>query len=85
MLATKFSPSLHLHCYNQVAKIVTLIFSLLCLFQKRLPSIATKKLQVKIVVFKLQSKTLLVTRRVVLLKHCIVQNVPFSLQNQKKM
>ena len=58
-------------------------YSVKLLLLKFLPSIATKKLNVKIVVFKLQSITLLVTRIVVLLVHCIVQNVQFSLQNQE--
>ena len=44
ILATKFSPLLLLHCYSQVAKIVTLIFRLFCLLQKCLPSIATKSI-----------------------------------------
>ena len=34
LLATELSPSLLLQCYNQVAKIVTLIFRLFCLLQK---------------------------------------------------
>ena len=41
------------------------------------------KLLVEIVVCKIQSLTLLVTRSVVLLVHCIVLNVPISLLNQK--
>ena len=43
---------------------------------KCLRSIETQKLHVKIVVFKLQSINLLVTRRVVLLVHCLVRSVP---------
>ena len=42
-----------------------------------------KKLQVKIVVTKLQETILYGTRRVVLLVHCIVLNVPISPQNPK--
>ena len=34
ILATKFSPLLLLHCYNQVAEIVTLSFRFFCLLQK---------------------------------------------------
>ena len=41
------------------------------------------KLLVKIVVCKLQSLTLLVTGKKVLLVHCIVQNVPISLLHQE--
>ena len=33
-LATNFSPFFLLHCYNQVANILTLIFRLICLLQK---------------------------------------------------
>ena len=83
ILATKFSPLFLLHCYGQLSKIVTLIFRLFCLLQKWLLWTEMLKLLVKIVVFKLQSITLLVTRRVVLLVHCSVQNVPISLQNQE--
>ena len=49
------------------------ILRIFCLLPKCLPSIVTKKLHVKIGVFKLQSLTLLVTRRVVLLVHCIAR------------
>ena len=54
------------------------LFSLKCLH-----SIETEKLLIKIVVPKLQSLTLLVTKRVVLLAHCILLNVPNSPQNHK--
>ena len=47
-----------MHCYNQVAKIVTLIFRLSCLLQKCFPPIATKKLHVKNAVCKLQKLNL---------------------------
>ena len=76
VLATKLSPLLLLHCYNQVAKIVTLIFRLFCLLQKCFCSIETKKLLVRIAVFNLQSLTLLATRRDAVVEHCIVLNVP---------
>ena len=52
---------------------------------KCLPSIKTKKLLVKIVVCKLQSLTLLVTKRVVLLVQCIVLNVTISLLNENDL
>ena len=42
-----------------------------------------RKLHVRIVVPKLQSLILRVTRRVALMVHCIVANVPFSPQNYK--
>ena len=50
---------------------------------KCLRSIETKKLLVKIVVCKLQSLTLLVTKRVVLLVPCIVQNVPIFFKKSR--
>ena len=34
---------------------------------------------------QIQSEILLITGRVVLLVHCIVQNVPISLKNQEKI
>ena len=43
----------------------------------------TRRLHVRIVVPKLQSLILPVTRRIVLLVHCIVPNVPISPQNPK--
>ena len=51
-LATKFSPSLLLHCYNQVAKIVTLNFKLFCSLQKCLLWIEMFKLLLEIVELK---------------------------------
>ena len=50
---------------------------------KCLLHIDTRKLDVRIVVPKLQSLILRVTRIVVLLVHCIVPNVPISSQNHK--
>ena len=49
LLAAKFSPLFLLHCHNQVAKIVTLIFRLFCLLQKSLLWIEVLKLLVEIV------------------------------------
>ena len=84
-LAIKFSLIFLLHCYNQVAKFVTKIFNFFCSLQKSLRSIETRKLHVKIVVFKLQNSIFRVTRRVVLLVHCVVANVPISSQNHKML
>ena len=84
-LATDFSPLFLLHCYNQVASFLG-IYSELCVEFISLtcpPSIVTENLHVKIVVFKLQNLNLRVTRRVVLLVHCIVPNVPISPQNPR--
>ena len=53
------------------------------LLLKCLRSIETKKLYVRIVVPKLQSLILPVTRRDVQLEHCIVPTVPISQQSPK--
>ena len=76
ILATKFSSLLLLLCYNQADTIVTLSFRVFCLLQKCLRSIVTKKLHVKIVVFKLQNLILRVTRRDVQLEPYIAPSVP---------
>ena len=85
ILTAHCSPLFHLHCYRQVASIFTFIsdyFVKLLLFNC-LRSIETRKLHVWIVVPKLQSLTLRVTRRDVQLEHCIVPNVPISPQSPK--
>ena len=85
ILATNFSPLLLLHCYRQVASIFTFIsdYSDKLLSLKCLRSIETKKLLVAIVVHKVKSLILRVTRRDVQLEDCIVPNVPISPQNPK--
>ena len=84
-LATNFSPVFLLHCYTQVASFFTFIshYSVKLLFLKWLPYIDTRKLDVRIVVPKLQSLILRVTRRDVLLVHCIAPNDQISPQNPK--
>ena len=84
-LATNFPPLFHLHCYRQVASIVAFIsdYSVKFAVLKCLRSIETRKLHVRIVLPKLQSLNLRVTRKVVLLVHRIVPNVPISSQNPK--
>ena len=84
-LATNFLPLFLLHCYHQVASIFTFIsaYFVKLLFLKCLRSIETRKLYMRIVVPKLQSLVLRVTRRDVQLEHCIVPNVPISPQNPK--
>ena len=74
-----------LHCYGQVATVFTFSSdnSVKLLILTRLTSMATKKLIVNIVVRKLESLTLFVTRRVVLLGHCFVPSVPIAPQNLK--
>ena len=85
-LVTNFSPIFHLHYYRQVASIFTFIsdYFVKLLLLKCLRSIETRKLHVRFVVPKLQSLILPVTRRVVLLVHCIARNVPIS-QPKPKM
>ena len=74
-----------MHCYSQVASIFTLIsdYSVEPLLLKCQRKSEKKKLHAKIVVPKLQETILYGTRRVVLLVHCIVANVPISPQNPK--
>ena len=86
ILAAKFSPLFHLHCYRQLASILTFIsdYFVKLLLLKCLRSIKTRKLHVRSVVPKLQSLKLRVTRRVVQLEHCIVPYVPISPQNSKR-
>ena len=81
-LDTNLLPSFHLHCYRQVASILTLIsaYFVKLLLVRSLGSIETRKLHVRIVVQRL---ILRVTRRHVQLEHCIVPNVPTSSQNPK--
>ena len=81
--ATNFSPLFHLHCYRQVASIFTSIsdYFVKLLLLKCFRSIETRKLHVRIVVPKLQSLILRITRRDVQLEHCIVPNVLISPQN----
>ena len=83
--ATNFSPLFHLHCYHQVPSIFTLIsdYFVKLLLLKCLHSIETIKLHVRIVVPKLQSLILRVTRRDVQLEHCIVPTVPNSQKSLK--
>ena len=83
--ASNFSPRFHLHCCSQVAYISTLISdqSVYYLLLKSLLFIDKRKLHVKIVVPKLQNLIFPVTKRVVLLVHCNVSNVPISQQNPK--
>ena len=80
ILATNFPPLFHLHCYRQVASIFTFFsdYFVKLLLLKCLRSIETRELYVRIVVPKLQSLILRVTRRDVQLEHCIVPNVPYS-------
>ena len=83
ILATNFSPFFHLNCYPQVASFFTFIsdYFVKLLLLKRLRSIETRKLHVRIVVPKLQNLILPVTRRDVQLEHCIISNDPISPQN----
>ena len=76
----------HLYCYSQVASIFTFIsnYSVKLSLLKCLRLIETKKLLVTVVVPKLQSSILLVTRRDVQLEHCIVPNVLISPQSPGK-
>ena len=85
VLATNFSPLFLFHCYSQVASIFTFIsdYSVKLLLLKCLLQTDTRKLHVRIVVPKLQSSILRVTKRDVLLVHGIVPNVPVSPQNPK--
>ena len=69
-------PLFLLHCYSQVAKIVTLILRFFYLLQKRLPIYEKKKLLVKIVEPKLQEKTFLVTKTKAQLERYIAPSVP---------
>ena len=84
-LATNVSPIFLLHCYCQVSSIFKFIwdYSVKLLLLKS-PSINRNvKLLVTIAVPKLQSLILRVTKRVVLLVHCFVPNVPnFSTKSQ---
>ena len=84
-LATIFPPLFHLQSYRQIASIFTFSseYFVKLLLLKCLRSIETRKLHVRIVVPKLQSLILHVTRRDVQLEHCIVPNVPISPQNDK--
>ena len=74
-----------LHCYSQVASIFTFIADdcVKLLLLKCLRSIETKELLVTIVVPKLQSLILRVTRSVVRLEHCFVPTVPISPENPR--
>ena len=83
ILATSFSPLFLLHCDNQVAKIVTLIFSLFWLLQKRLLWIEMLKLIVEIVQLQEPNTIYLDTNCVAVLGHGFVLNVPISLLNQE--
>ena len=85
ILATNFSPLFHLRCYREVGLIFTFTsdYTVKLLKLKRLRSSEKKQLHVKIVVPKLQNLIFRVTRRDVLLVHCIVANVPISPQNHK--
>ena len=85
ILATKFSPLFLLHCFSQVVSIFTFISDLFVrlLILECLRSMETKKLHMRIVVPKLQSLILPVTRRDVQLEHCIVPPVPISRQSPK--
>ena len=85
ILATNSSPLFHLHCYRRVASIFTFIsdYFVKLFLLKCLRSIETRKLHVRIVLPKLQSLILRVTRRDVQLEHCIVPNVPISPQITK--
>ena len=72
-------------CNRQVTSMFTFFsdYPAKLLFLKSLRSIEMNKLLVTTVVPKLQSLILRVTRRVVLLVHCIVPHVPISPQNPK--
>ena len=85
IFATNFSPLFHLHCYRQVASIFTFIsdYFVKLLLLKCLRSIETRKLNLRIVVPKLQNLILPVKRRDARLVHCIVLTVPISPQNPK--
>ena len=85
LLATNFSSLFHLHCYRQVSSIFTIVsdYFVNFLLLKCLRSIETRIIFVRIVLPNLQSLILRLTRRVVLLLHCIVPNVPISSQNPK--
>ena len=87
ILATDFSPIILLHCYSQVATVCRFIsdYCVKVLLLICLPSMATKNLIVRIVVLKLQSLILLVTRKVLLLGHCFVPCVPISPQNPEQI
>ena len=84
-LATNFPLLFNLHCYRQVASIFTFSsdYFVKLLLLKGLRSVETRNLKGRIVVPKLQSLILRVTRRDVQLEHCIVPNVPISAQNHK--
>ena len=75
-LATDFAPLFLLHCYNQVAKIVTLIFGIFCLLQKCLRYFEKKKFLVNIVEPKLQETILYHTKRDAQLEPYIAPSVP---------
>ena len=74
-------------CYRQVASIFTFISDnfVKLLFLNCLHSIEKKKLQMKIVVPKLQETILYGTRIDVQLEHCIVPNVTIFPQNHKRI
>ena len=85
IIGANFSPLFQLLCYSQVASIFTFIsdYFVKLLLLKCLFYIGTRKLHVRIVVPKLQSLILRVTRRDVQLEHCIVPNAPISQQTPK--
>ena len=88
IIGRNFLPLVHLHCSSCFILYVHFRSFWLTLFTQ-MPSLVlwndTRKLHVRIVVPKLQSLFLPVTRRVLLLEHCIVPNVPISPQNPKKI
>ena len=86
ILAKKFSPFFHLPCYLQFGSINTSFWDYFVklLILKCLRPYETEKLLVTIVVPKLQSLILGVTRRDDQLEHFNVPNVPISPRNPKK-
>ena len=86
-LITCFSPLILLHASSQVTINFTSFSenSVLLLSIKCLPSNASKSLRENVVVTNLQTSILLVTRRVVLLGHCILPRAQIFPQNPKKI
>ena len=85
VLGTFFRSMFRLQCYSQPSSTFTflLVDSGKFLFLKCFHSINTKKILSTIVVRKLQSLILLVTRRLAQLEPCIVPSVPISPQNPR--